>query len=448
MMWNLKRFVKLILHKRQILCYMINMRSSVVIILFFLGFLGSLLCLVMVGQLRVAHRWRNDDTCEQLGLHGELFHSENLDVRILPSIQMVAQTLFELISEAKTSFYSTFYLFQYDSGRGHVISQAIGEGILRRNGKPLTMKFVLNCKTLLLEKIKVSEHLGRWRSMGIPESFLMGIEWYIYRHNWLDNMHTKIITVDQGTNTIVWTGNIEAITPGDKEDERWEMGLLFRDETFGARAHSEIESHIAQAQRKLYRFKSQPKHPRIETKWDTRSNWIDLDGMCTVFSPLRKGLLWKMERDTLMAQYVGAIIQGAQFSVDICSPQVNDLFWWKCAIDSRAPLLRFLTERCMDDEFPWFQKYFLGNRTNQQFYDDFVKPGIDRVLFHTLDDPGIHTKLFVIDKEIVVFGSMNFSVFSTRTSSEVAVVIRNKNFAQHCIDLFDSYWKRSHAYNN
>ncbi len=283
--------------------------------------------------------------------------------------------------------------------------------------------------------------------MGVPDAFLKSIEWYIYRHKWFDNIHTKIITVDLGVKTIVWTGNVEVVTPGDKEDERWEMGLLFRDRQFGARAHLEIENHLVQAKRTFYCLKTQPKPPRIDTKWDTRSNWIDVDGICAIFSPLRKGLFWKMDRDTVMAQYVGAIIKGAQFSIDICSPIVNDPFWWKCAIDSRAPLLRFLTERCMDDEHEWIQKYVLGNRTNKQFYDDCVKPGKDRVLFHTIDDPGVHTKLFVIDKEIVVFGSMNFNVFSTRTSSEVAVVIRDKVFARHCLDLFESYWKRSHPYD-
>ena len=426
------------------------MKGVTVVFLIFLGFFGSLICLAMVGQLQVAHRWRNDDICEKVVDNGELFHSAKLTVRILPSIQMVAQTLFELISEAQTSFHSTFYCFQYDSSRGHVISQAIGDGILRRNGKPLIMKFVLNCPTLLsldLVKPKVSEQLGRWSSMGIPDSFLMSIEWYIYRHKWFNNMHTKIMTVDQGIRTIVWTGNMEVETPGDTEDGRWEMGLLFRDIHFGARAYSEIENHIFQAKRTFYCLKPQLKPPRIDTKWDTRSNWIDVDGICAIFSPLRKGLFWKLERDTVMAKYIGDIIQGAQFSIDICSPIVNDPFWWKCAIDSRAPLLRFLTERRVDDEHGWFRKYVLGNRTNQQFYDDCVKPGTDRVLFHTLDDPGIHTKLFVIDKEIVVFGSMNFSVFSTRTSSEVAVVIRDKFFARHCLDLFDSYWKRSRAYD-
>ena len=102
----------------------------------------------------------------------------------------------------------------------------------------------------------------------------------------------------------------------------------------------------------------------------------------------------------------------------------------------------------MDTSAGWFQKYFAGNRTNQQFYDDYVRPGTKRVLFHTIDDPGIHTKLFVIDKEVVVFGLMNFSVFSTRTSSEVAVVIRSKFFAKQCLDLFESVWRRSCAYDN
>lgn len=426
-----------------------DMKGTVIVFLIFLGLFVSLLCLTMAGQFRVAHQWRHDDTCAKVGLHGDLFHAGKLAVRILPSIQMVAQTLFEMISEAKTSFYSTFYLFQSDSTKGHVISQAIGDGILHRKGQPLTMKFCLNCPTLLsldLVKPKVSETMGRWKAMGISDSILMSIEWYIYRHRWFNNMHTKIMTVDEGVSTIIWTGNMEVGTPGDTEDGRWEMGLLFRDQTFGTRAHSEIESHLAKSTRDVFRLKPQPTPPRIDAKWDTRSNWIDVDGMCAVFSPIRKGLFWKLERDTIMAQHVGEIILNAQFSIDICSPQVNDPFWWKCAIDSRARLLRFLTERRMDDRAGWFQKYFLGNRTNQQFYDDVVRPVTDRVLFHTIDHPGVHAKLFVVDKEIVIFGSMNFSVFSTRTGSEVAVVIRDKSFARHCLGLFESYWQRSRAY--
>jgi phosphatidylserine/phosphatidylglycerophosphate/cardiolipin synthase-like enzyme len=427
------------------------MKVRVIVFLIFLGLLASLTVLMMAGQLCVAHRWLHDDTCEEVGLHGDLFRSGNVDVRILPSIQMAAQTLFELVSEAETSFCATFYMFQYDAARGHVISQAIGDGLLRRQGKPLTMKFVLNCPSPLaldIFKPMVGENMGRWQAMGIPVTTLMSIEWYIYRHRWFDNMHSKIITVDEGANTIVWTGNIESKTPGDTEDERWEMGLLFRDRQFGARAHREIESYLTKSTRTRFRPKPQLPPPRIDSKWDTRSDWIDVGSVCAVFLPVRQGLFWKLERDTLMAQHVGTIIQGAQYSIDICSPQVNDPFWWRCAIDSRAPLLRFLTERNMDNRAGWFQKYFAGNRTNQQFYDDYVRPGTKRVLFHTLDDPGIHTKLFVIDKEIVVFGSMNFTVFSTRTSSEVAVVIRNKIFAKHCLDLFESFWQRSHAYDD
>lgn len=415
--------------------------------------LFAVFAVVIIGQGIVASSFLNNSRCEAV-LHGSEYLYEAVSLRFLFSLQACAHAMHTMITEAEESFTASFFLFQYDPESAHVVTQRIGDALLARGARPLRLVFVLD--NLVWQggattSSSVPRTIARWKSMGVSEEALQRVEWYVYRHAWYNNLHTKLVCADQGRTTLVWSGNVETCTAGLPGACRHENGVLIGNSaSLGAQAYSELQLCVAHAQRTYFQASSSPPHgvPRMEYCAAGGEPVFTAARVHAVFSHVRPSLFWTCRRDTLLAARLGLLLERATVSIDVCSPHVNDMYWWRCTLRSSAQRVRFLAEQRMDESQSAAQKYLLGNRTNSQFYSEVLCTEQDgRVQLRTLDCPGVHSKFWIIDGKIVVVGSMNFTLFSTCTSSENVLIIEDEACAQHCSEQFQRYWAEATGFS-
>ena len=405
---------------------------------------------LLVGQVTVANIWLKDTDCIP-PLRGTYHAYQNAKLQFLPSLQACAYAMHNMIINAKECFCASFYLFEYDPLNAHVVTQRIGDALRTRAKNPIRIVFVLN--SLYWQHsvgFSVRRTLARWRDEGVSSTTLENIEWYVYNHLWFNNMHTKIACTDRGDTTLVWSGNVEISCPGHPDSCRLETGVLLRDCTeLGRRAHEEIEELVGVSRRIRY-VPAASTQPVSRMKYlPAPSDWFNLPNIQALYSPVRPRQFWSTRRDTILAKELGDLILNARVSIDIISPNVNDPFWWKCIRQNKSAVrIRFVTEQNMDAGVGWMQKHLGGNLTNTRFYNEIMVPASDsRVEIRTNDSPGIHAKLWIIDNDTVVVGSMNFTVFSTRSSSENALIINNNSsFATYCTNFFQQHWEKANSY--
>jgi phosphatidylserine/phosphatidylglycerophosphate/cardiolipin synthase-like enzyme len=427
------------------------MHSRPILLRIIIGIVLIAILTLVVGQVTVANIWLKDADCIP-PLRGTKNVYQNAKLQFLPSLQDCAYAMHSMIINAKECFCASFYLFEYDPLNANVVTQRLGDALRTRAKNPIRIVFVLNSmfwRKGVEDSVRCT--LARWRDEGVPSTTLDNIEWYIYNHKWYNNIHTKIACADRGNTTLVWSGNVEIVCPGHPDGCRLEIGVLLRDcAELGRRAHEEIEELVGAARRVKYIPAVNTQHvSRMEYLPAPPDNWFNLPNIRALYSPVGPWQFWSTRRDTTLAKELGDLILNANVSIDIFSPNVNDPFWWKCIRQNKSAVrIRFLTEQNMDAGVAWVQKYLGGNRTNTQFYNEIMVPSSDsRVEMRTNDTPGIHAKMWVIDNDTVVVGSMNFTVFSTRSSSENALIIpNNSSFATYCTNFFQQHWEKASSY--
>lgn len=74
-------------------------------------------------------------------------------------------------------------------------------------------------------------------------------------------------------------------------------------------------------------------------------------------------------------------------------------------------------------------------------YADLEHPGIK--IRHHRDSQVLHSKLSIIDEEVTVMGSHNYSQPSFSTSQNVSVIIQAPTFALRVLRVYDELWETS-----
>lgn len=399
--------------------------------------------------------WLEDSTCSKVSLVGSECFCGSATIEFLPTLDHCAVAMHDMILSATKKVALTFYLLQGNKKKTHIIVDQIGLALAQN--KNVKLQFLIDSPscTLLANVLGIGGRdlttvigtmLHRWETVfGVsPERLLKYVEWYIFYHPSVYNLHTKLVVKDGGTQTLVWTGNIELI------ESRWDLGLLSDNKNLGVHSQGEIDHIISLSKQKFFRIKSGVTQPeKREQPTLEREPPMVVSELTAIATPVRHQFFMLPTRNSLMSLRIGELFLSAKKSIHICSPQVCDPYWWKCVTDSNADKIQCLTEQRMDDKGASFQKHFSGNRTNTLFYVEKVLPAKDeRVEFRTLDFPGLHAKFFIIDTQITVVGSMNVTVFSTRSSSENCVVIKDEAFSERLLREFNLYWDRATMYSN
>lgn len=412
------------------------------------SFMVVVVTVLVVGQGLVAHKLLHFSNCN-VAVHGREYFYTSVKIQFLFSLQACAHAMYTMIMEAEDVFVASFFLFQHDGESAHVVTQRLGDALLHRQSRPLRIIFVLDslawlCNTSTHPSVKCT--LARWKAMGVRSETLQQVEWYFYSHAWYNNLHTKLACSDRGKTTLVWSGNVERCTTGLPGASRHENGVLIRNSgSLGEHAYQELQLCMARSRRRTFQVHEHAVvPPRMPYCAFGEEPTFTATKVRAIYSHLRPNLFWSYQRNAILTTRLGSLLKSATVSIDVCSPQVNDLYWWKCALESTTVDVRFLLEQRMDDAHSWLQKYLLGNRTNSQFYKDVVLTDNNScVQWRTVDNPGLHSKFWIIDSKIVVVGSMNFTVFSAGTSSENALIIEDETCARHCAEQFQRYWETS-----
>ncbi|HZF98498.1 MAG TPA: phospholipase D-like domain-containing protein, partial [Pseudoxanthomonas sp.] len=78
-------------------------------------------------------------------------------------------------------------------------------------------------------------------------------------------------------------------------------------------------------------------------------------------------------------------------------------------------------------------------------WGDLLLAGIE---IHEYQPTMLHTKMLVVDRELVSVGSTNFDIRSFRLNDEASLNIYDRRFAQRMIEVFESDLQRAKQYNH
>ncbi len=82
-----------------------------------------------------------------------------------------------------------------------------------------------------------------------------------------------------------------------------------------------------------------------------------------------------------------------------------------------------------------------GSDTVFSYYPHLAASGMENVSVRTDGNPQImHHKVFIIDRETVIFGSFNFSDSANRKNDENIVIVHDPTFASYFVEEFETVW--------
>lgn len=86
----------------------------------------------------------------------------------------------------------------------------------------------------------------------------------------------------------------------------------------------------------------------------------------------------------------------------------------------------------------------VGSDTSFSYYPLLQAANIPNVQARTDGNPRImHHKVFIIDRETVIFGSFNFSDSANRRNDENIVIVHDPTFAGYFVDEFETVWQEA-----
>jgi phosphatidylserine/phosphatidylglycerophosphate/cardiolipin synthase-like enzyme len=124
-----------------------------------------------------------------------------------------------------------------------------------------------------------------------------------------------------------------------------------------------------------------------------------------------------------------AIIEGADRSIDFYAEVIRDeeIIAALGTAESRGVEVRLIVDASMDED-------------TQVVAVELYNMGVEIRLSETLY---IHAKLMVIDREVAVVGSQNFTQTSLDDNRELAIVVTDSSILERCLAVFERDWQRA-----
>ena len=87
-----------------------------------------------------------------------------------------------------------------------------------------------------------------------------------------------------------------------------------------------------------------------------------------------------------------------------------------------------------------------GSETGESYFNDFRRAKLDNLQVLQDGNPRImHHKVIIIDREIVVFGSFNFSKNANNDNDENVLIVYDPTFATYFIEEFETVWAEAES---
>lgn len=362
------------------------------------------------------------------------------NVKLLLSASEIITCWKDVIAQANSSIVFSTYIWQLDSVGNDTTPHVwfIGKGLLSIE-TPVVFKIMINrvvWKGKQYLKNTIEKTLGVWKHMGVNFN-LIKIEWGIWSHYTLGNIHTKILAVDDRL-TVIQSLNVEGRSHGGRGTWR-ETGILIDDKEINEKIRQDFTYHWKQCEY----WKCIPKENTLTFSPTiyTGSNQFKSAKVQVLFQRASKNI-FSLNRRSDSTRAIFSLIKKAKSDIFLITPNFNDICLWE--------VIKLKAEQGVKVHIMWgydfnntqsfLQKYFLGRRSNKDMWKDIVKksyhPNIS-IRFYTSQNHKIvgkfecmvHAKIISIDRKWFTVGTCNLDIYSTITSSEVLVIVRSSSLA-------------------
>jgi phosphatidylserine/phosphatidylglycerophosphate/cardiolipin synthase-like enzyme len=346
-----------------------------------------------------------------------------------------------LVRRAEHSVIITSYVFSGYGLPGHIVCRALSEA-----APHVKVRVLVNHP--LSYGVKVSN-----RRLDMFMSMLNdNIEVREWRHHFINNLHSKFLVVD-GRYALVCTSNVQ---PTVEQCNERDLGVTFDDDTVSNSLIAHFEDRWIQSVRTRRTFGE----PSLEgkTSFDLPINPIEVyaNVQDLVVKSQTACATCLSKRTSPISEFLRKALNSAQKSIDIISPNVSDhslLDIMQHVVTERGVNVRVMTT------FGQNRSTFklLSMMTNKEFYEKYMNvfdirfSNTRNIVKHHIEDENTdcvqsldHTKLYIIDDDLVITGSFNADRFSTQFSDEVIVSFRGKASRYFC-SLYQRRWEQSSA---
>lgn len=335
-------------------------------------------------------------------------------IELFTSSLEILQDFINEINQAKKSLHLEFYIWALGGD-----ADRVGEALIAAAKRGVVCKVLLD--SLGSKDWFKSSWPHRFRNAGIQVTEALPIQIGRFQFRRADlRLHRKIFVID---NAVVWTGSMNMVDPRTfKQDSgvgEWVDAMV------------RIEGPVASQFELTFSF-----------DWSVDNTTINhFKAVAPTPSPIEGRVLAQefssgpVYRDDILYQVLLSAIMDARKELIITTPYFgpdDGLIQALMAAAGRGVKVTLIVPKLNDSALvAW---------SSHSFYADLMDAGVNIAEFH---GGLLHTKSLLIDKQVAIFGSVNFDQRSLRLNFEISLIVYNDAFCAKLETLIESYLAQS-----
>lgn len=330
----------------------------------------------------------------------------------------ILQYFIREINQAQHTLYLEFYIWALGGD-----ADQIGDALIAAAKRGVVCKVLLD--SLGSKDWFKSSWPSRFKKAGIQVTEALPIQLGRFQFRRADlRLHRKIFVIDS---RIVWTGSMNMVDPRTfKQDSgvgEWVDAMV------------RIEGPVAAQFELTFSFDWSVDNPKI-THFKDVVPQEDLAVGNVLAQEFSSGPVY---RDDILYQVMLSAIMSAREELTITTPYFgpdDGLIQALMAAAGRGVQVTLIVPKLNDSTMvAW---------SSRSYYSDLLNSGVKIAEFH---GGLLHTKSLLIDKQIAIFGSVNFDQRSLRLNFEISLIVYNEPFCIALEKLIDSYLAQSDIVN-
>ena len=322
----------------------------------------------------------------------------------------ILQNFIDEINQAKKSLRLEFYIWALGGDADRVC-----EALIAASKRGIACQVLLD--SLGSKDWFKSQWPARFRSAGIRVTEALPIQIGRFQFRRADlRLHRKIFVIDSA---VVWTGSMNLVDPRTFKQNsgvgEWVDAMV------------RIEGPVAAQFELTFAFDWSVDDPAI-TNFKDREPPTSPHVGGALAQEFSSGPVY---RDDILYQVLLSAIMDAREELTITTPYFgpdDGLIQALMAAAARGVKVTLIVPKLNDSTLvAWSSK---------SFYEDLLNSGVTIAEFH---GGLLHTKSLLIDKQIAIFGSVNFDQRSLRLNFEISLIVYNVDFCAKLEKLIESY---------
>ena len=322
----------------------------------------------------------------------------------------ILQAFVRDIDEAKVSLHMEFYIWALGGD-----ADLVGEALIRAAKRGVACRVLLD--SLGSKNWFKSAWPNRFKEAGIAVTEALPIQLGSFQFRRADlRLHRKIFVID---GRVVWTGSMNLVDPRTfKQDSgvgEWVDAMV------------RIEGPVTAQFELTFLFDWGVGNPAISSFKGHHLN-PPVEGGKTLAQEFPSGPVY---RDDILYQVLLSAIMDAREELVITTPYFgpdDGLLQALMAASHRGVKVTLIVPKRNDSTLvAW---------SSRSYYDNLLQAGVRIAEFH---GGLLHTKSLLIDRQIAIFGSVNFDQRSLRLNFEISLIVYDTVFCAHLEKLIQSY---------